>query len=201
MLRNTCKGVPMMHRKLEIVNLDIPVDDYECWNRYPRHRWVYDLSRLLDAQNLKWSPFEENGLQREINYKFYTKSPIIRQPGYIYIEPPNGEYLVTEVYILRGEIKLMRHINPVTKKSLSALTGNIEIRINAFVSLYFSKFTGVVSIETVGNQIYRISLRPFIDLQEEEDIEVIKNAKRVYKKYDILLSGPSDQVLRKEIAS
>jgi hypothetical protein len=188
-----------MYKKTESHALDIPEDDLDCWNRYPKHRWVYDLSRLLDAQNIKWTPFETEGMQREINSVFYTKDIVIRQPGFIYIEPNTGEHLFTEVYILKGEIKLMRHID--SNKGLKSLIGDIELRLNAFVSLYFSKFTGVFTAETYGNKIYRITLRPHSDLSEEKNTDVIKNAKRIYKKSEAHISGLSDQVLNKETAS
>lgn len=47
--------------------IDFPQDDVECWDRYPKHRWVYDLSRLLDTQNIKWSPFETSSLNDRVS--------------------------------------------------------------------------------------------------------------------------------------
>ena len=56
-----------MQKKTDIQEFDIPKDDIECWDRYPRHRWVYDLSRLLDSQHISWSPFITNELKFKIN--------------------------------------------------------------------------------------------------------------------------------------
>lgn len=190
-----------MHKKTDIQELDIPVDDIDCWERYPKHRWVYDLSRLLDSQNIKWSPFEQHDLHREINIQFYSKKPVIRQPGFIYIKKPEGRRLFTECYISKGEIKLMRHIDPETEKELIGLVGEVELRLSAFITLYFSKFTGVITTETYGSDIYRVRLKPHSELSLEENSNISKIAKRIYKKNEVILSGPSDRALHNELAS
>jgi len=172
-----------MYRKTDTQELDIPEDDIECWERYPKHRWVYELSRLLDSQNIKWSPYEAEGLpERELNIRLFTSKTLIRQPGFIYIRRPEGPHLFTEVYITKGEIKFMRHVEVQKQEELPTLNGEVELRINAFVTLYFQKFTGVMGIETYSNEIYRIQLRPYLLIMEDINQETIKLAKRIYKK-------------------
>lgn len=190
-----------MQKKTDIQELDIPADDIECWERYPKHHWVYDLSRLLDAQNIKWSPYETIDLHdRELNISFETEQLCVRQPGYIFIKRPLLEARITEVYITKGEIKLMRHIDPQTRKEVSGLIGEIELRINAFVNLYFHKFTGVISVETFGADIYSIRLKPYSDLSQETNGEVVKLVKKIYKKSEPVI-GLTDRVLHESIAS
>lgn len=190
-----------MQKKTDINELDIPVDDVECWDRYPKHHWVYDLSRLLDAQNIKWSPFEVEGMHREVNMALETQQPLVRQPGFIYMKRPEGQRLFTEVYIAKGEIKHMRHIGPNTGKELAQLVGEVELRLSAFVTLYFVRFTGVITAETYGNEIHRLKLRPQSDLSQEENTNIVKLAKRIYKKTEITLSGLTDRALHNELAS
>lgn len=190
-----------MQKKIDINELDIPVDDVECWERYPKHHWVYDLSRLLDAQNIKWSPFETPGMQREINILIDTDKPVVRQPGFIYTKKAEGRRLFTEIYIAKGEVKLMRHIDPETNKELTQLIGEVELRLSAFITLYFVRFTGVISAETYGNEIHRIKLRPQSDLSQEENANIVKLAKRIYKKTEVTLSGLTDRALHNELAS
>lgn len=191
-----------MHRKTDTQDFDIPRDDIECWDRYPKHRWVYELSRLLDAQNIKWSPFEIDSLpDRELNIDMYSRKPLIRQPGYIYMKKSDGRHILTEMYITKGEIKLMRHIDPDTKLELPSLIGEVELRLNAFVTLYFQKFTGVVGIETYANEIYRVQLRPHVDITSETNQEVVKLAKRIYKKSDITAIGLTDRATHETLAS
>jgi hypothetical protein len=191
-----------MNRKLEMQDLDMPVDDIDCWNKYPKHRWVYESSRLLESQNIKWSPFETETLDKQIvliNLK--SRRLLNRQSGTIWIKSQGGRFAVTETYIVKGEIKLMRHIDAKCQEAAPAMVGEVELRISAFVSLYFQKFTGVITTETYGNEIHQLSLRSSPELLEEKNAEVIKLLRRIYKKTDISLSGLTDQVLRETLTS
>ena len=191
-----------MTRKLDINELDIPKDDIECWEKYPKHHWVYDLSRLLDSQNVRWCPFEHDLFpDKEPNMSLVSVDNINRAPGYIYVKKPNDVNLMTEIYIVRGEIKLMKHIDLSTGKDIDIIMGQLELSLNAFVTLYFQKFTGVISAETHSTDIFRVSLRPHRDIKSTTDMEVIKLLKRIYKKTDITLSGLSDQALHELLAS
>jgi hypothetical protein len=191
-----------MHRKTDTIEFDIPKDDIECWERYPKHRWVYELSRLLDAQSIKWSPYEVDSLpNRELNIDMVSRKALVRQPGYIYMKKSEGQHMLTEMYITKGEIKLMRHIDPITKKELPSLIGEVELRLNAFVTLYFQKFTGVVGVETNANEIFRIQLRPYVDINVETNQEVVKLAKRIYKKTDVTVFGLADRAIHETLAS
>jgi hypothetical protein len=191
-----------MHKKTDTNDLDIPKDDIDCWERYSKHRWVYDLSRLLDAQNIKWSPFEVDGLpDRELNIKLETNRTVIRQPGFIYIKKPEGRHTFTEMYLIKGEIKLMRHVDPDTGRELESLFGEVELRLNAFATLYFQKFTGVITAETYANEIFRIRLSTFVDTSRETNLEVIKLVKRIYKKNEVIVHGLTDRALQETLAS
>lgn len=191
-----------MNRKTDIIGLDIPKDDIECWEKYPKHHWVYDLSRLLDAQNIKWSPYEADSLpHRELNIDLYSKETKVRQPGFIYIKEPEGNHLISEVYISKGEIKYLRHIDTKTGKEIPVV-GEVELRLSAFVTLYFVKFTGVITTETYGNEIFKIRLRPQSDLSLENNPDIIKLIRRIYKRSDSQhLLGLTDRSLHETLAS
>jgi len=191
-----------VHKKTDIQELDIPKDDIECWERYPKHHWVYDLSRLLDVQNVSWSPYEVDSMpDREINIRLISDKSNTRQPGFIYLKKPEGRHIITEVYITKGEIKLMRHIDPTSHLEMETLFGELELRLNSFVTRYFQKFTGVISVETLGNVMARIRLCGESDINRETNQEVVKLIKRIYKKSELTLSGPSDRILQETIAS
>jgi hypothetical protein len=191
-----------MNRKTDNQILDIPTDDIECWERYPKHRWVYELSRLLDSQNIKWSPFEVEGLPtRELNIRMSSNKTLIRQPGFIYIKRPDTPMMLTEAYITKGEIKLIRHIDTTTQKELPSINGEVELRISAFTTLYFQKFTGVMVFETYANEIYHIQLRPYLAIIDDTNLEVAKLVKRIYKKIDVIVTGLTDRVLQDSLAS
>ena len=191
-----------MHRKLDTLDLDIPKDDVECWERYPKHRWVYDLSRLLDAQNIKWSPYETDSL-KDTEVNIYLESPknIVYETSHIYINRPEGDHILAEVYITKGEIKLSRYFDKRTRLEIQDFIGTIELRINAFVSMHFQKFTGIITAELIGNNIMSIRLRAYPELSSTTNPDITRLTKRIYKKTDLTLSGLTDQVIRETIAS
>jgi hypothetical protein len=192
-----------MQKKTDIQDLDIPKDDIECWERYPKHHWVYDLSRLLDAQHIKWSPYETPDLpDKTRNMYFESQKDFIYEPAAIYIAEPEGENVWTEVFITKGEIKHMRHIDIKTRTEIPGLLGEIELRINAFVTLHFQKFTGIISVQSVGTDIYSIRLRPVSELALEANVDVFKLIKRIYKKNELNhVIGPTGQVFHEQLAS
>jgi len=199
-----------MHGSLRLTFRDsvmvenIPTTEIECWNKYTAHNWVYDLSRLLDAQNIKWCPFRTAQLsQAALNMRLFSleegatldinhKSD--KEPGYIYISPPTGNRIFTEVYIVKGDIKYIRHIDHLTGKEILGLVGEVELRLNAFVTLYFQKFTGVFCAETYQNNIYGISLKPHFG-KDEPNNEIGKLLKKIYKKSEINIGATSTHVL------
>jgi hypothetical protein len=192
-----------MQKKSYIQEFNIPKDDIECWNRYPKHKWVYDLSRVLDAQNIKWSPFRTGILRHKINNMQLMSSDIdiTIESAFIFIDKQEGLNVMTEVYISKGEIKLLKHFDKQTQKEIEVFIGNVELRINAFISIHFQKFNGIITIESLGNCIMGISLRPYADISTDINSETYKLTKKIYKKTDVIINGLSDQVIRETIAS
>ena len=191
-----------MHKKTTINDLDIPNDDIDCWDRYPKHRWVFDLSRLLDTQGVHWSPFKSEILtQRVLNMEFHTSKELDYTPAYIYTEPFNSNRFISELYIVKGEIKLSRYFDKNNLTQLEDNIGNMDLRANAFVSMHFQKFTGVISLEFANNIIISVKLRPQSELGIVSTNDIVKLNKRIYKKHDLLFSGPTDQVIREILTS
>jgi hypothetical protein len=191
-----------MQKKTDIQDLDIPKDDVECWKRYPKHRWVYERSRIYDAQNIAWSPFPTPELNRQVtNIQLVSDTHVSYNPGTVFTKQKHGLEMITEVFIVKGEIKHMRHINVTSGKELPGLIGEVELRLNAFVTLHFVRFTGVISVETHGNEIQHIRLMPHLDLSQEDNQNILKIAKRIYKKNEITINGLTDRALHNELAS
>lgn len=189
-----------MNKKLILKDLDIPTSDMECWERYPKHRWVYEKTRLLDSQNITWSLFSTKTLGSALkSIDIDSREPY--KAGEIFVKEPHGLHMLTEVFIVKGEIKHIRHIDPQSREIQSQLIGEIELRLNAFVTLHFQKFTGIITAETYSNEIYNISLKPQSDLGQETNSDIVKLLKRIYKKTDLTLSGLSDQVFQVSLAS
>lgn len=192
-----------MNKRVDINDLDIPADDIDCWHRYPKYRWVYDISRLLDSQNIKWTPFNDTELGHKIPaMHFDTTKHVEYEPAYIYINQRHEELVVSEVYIIKGEIRHIRHFNATTMQQMSEDIGNVELRISAFASIHFQKFTGVISTRTFGNDIYSILLRPMSEFGLETNADIAKLIKRIYKKNDLShVSGLTDHTLHESTAS
>ena len=69
------------------MTIDIPKDDIECIEKYPKYKWVYDTSRVLDAQNVKWSIFKSENMSKMIqNIHLETSEPLEYHSGYIYVD-------------------------------------------------------------------------------------------------------------------
>lgn len=195
-----------MTKKHERLSLDIPVDDIECWEKYPKYRWVYELTRLLDSQGISWSPYETNLHQyRALNIYLQSNSLNPRFPGFIFVQSPEENPVLAEVYVIKGEIKHVRYPELDATIHYPDISGKTELKVNAFTSIHLSKFTGVFVAEIVNDVIYRVRLRPHRDLSNNSEIR--KLLSRIYKKSSIissvsqLSSDPSDRVLRESVAS
>lgn len=168
-----------MHKRIE---LDIPINDIECWEKYPKHRWVYDKTRLFDSQNILWRPYITDELKDTtpiISLKTDTNNIEI---GNIFYNSPKGQETISELYIIRGEIKYVQHTNSNTGDVLDSIPGGTDIRIMAFISMHFQKYTGVLSIKTIGLEIIDVCLRsiqPKLALKANQEIDKI--IKRIYK--------------------
>lgn len=183
-----------MHKKIEIIDLDIPKDDLNCWERYPKYRWAYDKTRLFDAQGIKWSPFPVDGLEDTTSIICLKSNNLETKTGIIFYNKPSDPSIISEIYIAKGEIKHIQYFDSKTGRTIEQITGDIEIRIIAFVSMHFQKFTGVVSVEIIGTGIYEIHLHPInSDFSLNANNDIIKIVKRIYKRNEALVIGPTDQ--------
>lgn len=167
-----------------ISDYNLPQTDRECWERYPNLNWVYNSTRLLDAQHLSWAPFPTVGFTHGMDTFMFDKKIKFSaedKPHLIYIAPPGGEHVVTDVIIQKGEIKWMGHIKSPNSISENII-GEVDLCINAFVTLFFKKFTGIISVDTIGHCIYAVRLHSthnMINFYPEEAQKVIK---KIFKK-------------------
>jgi hypothetical protein len=190
-----------MNKKIENTELDAPVDDLDCWMRYPKHRWVYDFSRLLDSQNIFWSPFPDNNLDySRANIELLQQDNTRISNGYVWTKKPEGTNILSEVYLVKGEIKKIRQMDPESGQLLDNSVGEIELKINAFVNIYFGKFTGILSITTIGNFIFQVSLRRLPN-STSTSAELLKLISRIYKKPNLILNGLTDRDLQESLTS
>ena len=178
---------------IDIINeYDIPRDDIECYNKYPRHNWVYNTTRLLDAQKIHWGLIYTPELNHIMPNKLLGQELVdiqcvegnrtgLMEPG-IYISKPEGQRVFTDVIIQKGDIKWMKSHHGLF---IDENYGDVDLRIQAFVVLYFKKFNGCISFETIGNEIYACHLCPTITMVESYPDEAKMLLKKIFNKRKI----------------
>jgi hypothetical protein len=183
---------------------DIPLTDQAAWDLYPKHRWVYCTSRLLDLQNIEWSLFynetfcasleELGGARNFTEQEMWTD--VLKDgdpmPGTIFIKPLSGDSLTTDVVVLKGELKwLAHHTHSVSerkshlvvgKKVLPEVRGELDLRIAALTRMHFQKFTGVISVDTIGNVIVGVRLRMTPDVISQYPKDWMKHVVKLYNR-------------------
>lgn len=160
-------------------NVDIPLDDVTAYQMYPKYNWVYSTSRLLDMQNIEWSPFKAGHFVHE-----HTEFPV-SDSGTIWTREMLGERLTTDVAVLKGDIKWAAHHRTKddgTKEVLDTLYGDIELRVSALTMLHFKKFAGVISVDTIGSTIVAVRLRMTTEMVESYPEDWLKRVLRIYNR-------------------
>lgn len=162
----------------------IPKNDYEAWEHYPRYNWMYVTTRLLDAQRIKWSPFRTE-LYSESVPVFTLHSEVTHLlDGEVFIEPDHGRHVFSEALIRKGELKWLAHFD--NGKFEEDINGEVELRVSAFVTLYFKKFNGIVAFETIGNHILAVKLHPTTNMLEHYPEHIVTQIRKIYPKVDTL---------------
>lgn len=158
----------------------IPIDDLECMAMYPKHKWVYELTRLLDSQRIKWEFIDTPGYTRQKNFNIYSASGDYVDSGSIYVAPSNAMPVLTETFIHRGDIKIQRHLDSLFNVTDSQVMGDASLRLNAFVSIHFNRFSGIITTETYGNEIRRVYLRPLSRISTDITTFEAQLLKKIY---------------------
>lgn len=161
-------------------NVDIPLDDTTAYQLYPKYNWVYSTSRLLDMQNIAWSPFPRKGFDFELK-EFH----FVGDSGKIYTEQMNGDRLTTDVAVMKGDIKWAAHhaLDAQGNKTLlNELRGDVELVISALTTLYFKKFAGIISVDTIGTKIVAVRLRMTADMVDKYPEDWLKRVMRIYNR-------------------
>jgi hypothetical protein len=188
--------------KLESIDapVDIPLTSDVAWFMYPKYNWVYSTSRLLEMQNIDWSPLYMPGKSWAVpemtdswkeTKKFspvdYSASSTPGQPlfGHIFITPMVGERLTTDVAVLKGEMKWAAHhtVDEQGNRTLvDGLRGDVELRISALTTLHFRKFAGVISVDTIGHDIVCARLHMTADMVDQYEADWLKKVIRIYNR-------------------
>lgn len=139
--------------------MNIPTNKKETPQKY---MWTMDTAYILNEQQLIWSPFKNETL----TFPLPAINSDLENTGTIYIEEPTEEKINTCLLLSKGELK---HIFQYTEKDiLTSIDGNSELRVMAFTTIHFKKYTGILNFSSYGKNIISITTHleqnnPFIN--------------------------------------
>lgn len=162
---------------------NIPTEDSDAWQWYPRYRWVYDklavaLSQKLDAGphgtapphfpvfskpiiNLKGMGVDSRVLRSNADYERHYA------PGHFWMTLLHGRHVSSDIAVVHGEPRWWRHVTgkPAGEGTFDYWTvhaahdAEIETRCGAWVRAHLAGYTGMLNLETIGGAIIEAHLR------------------------------------------
>lgn len=114
-------------------------------------------------------------------------------PGEIFVKPIEGDALTTDVVLLKGEVKWLAHHRvgeevPNTfptqyqRMVLEEINGNLELRISAMAKMALPKFTGVISVVSIGTTILGVRLRMTQEAVSQYPDNWMQNVVKLYNR-------------------
>lgn len=161
----------------------IPTDDPDCWQLFPKHRWVYDKLKVADSQGLHCGP---HGLMPG-HFPVFSKpmvnlkgmgigSRVLRtpddfdrfyQPGHMWMPLLEGAHVSTDCAISNGRLVWSRHATGVPWSGgmfrywtiHAARDPQLDGYLGHWVEHHMTGYTGMMNFETIGGRIIEAHLR------------------------------------------
>jgi len=161
----------------------IPTDDPDCWDWYPRQRWIYDKLKVAEGQGLVCGP---HGVMPE-RFPVFSKpmtnlkgmgigSRVIATledyrhsyaPGHMWMELLSGPHVSTDCAVENGSIRWTRHATgtPWTGGMFKHWTVHADpdpglVRYLAdWTARHMAGYSGMMNFETIGGRIIEAHLR------------------------------------------
>jgi hypothetical protein len=164
-------------------NVVIPTDDELAYQRYPRHRWVYNKLLICETQGLDCAPHDIMPGQFPVFSKpIYNMrgmgsggkivaSPdeyqAALQPGHMWMPLLRGEHVSTDAAVIDGEPVWWRHTIGETLEQgmfdrwviVAESRPAIETYCRDWLLRHLRGYTGCVNFETIGAKIIEAHLR------------------------------------------
>jgi hypothetical protein len=161
----------------------IPTDDELAYQRYPRHRWIYNKLLICETQGLDNAPHDIMPSQFPVFSKpIYNmrgmgcggkiiESPeqfrAAVQPGHMWMPLLHGEHVSTDAAVNDGEPVWWRHTIGKTLEQgmfdhwviLGESRPKIEEYCGEWLRRHLKGYTGCVNFETIGGKIIEAHLR------------------------------------------
>lgn len=163
-------------------DVNVPTDDIDSFEWYPKFRWVYEKLNIAKSQGLPCGTRDSSpphfpvfakpninlrgmGLDSQI---IRTQTEFERLPdGHMWMPLLEGEHISTDCAIVDGEMKWIRHALgfPWTDGMFTHWVIETEHRVelNQFLSRWvkgnMTGYTGMMNFETIGGKIIETHLR------------------------------------------
>jgi hypothetical protein len=164
-------------------DVSIPTDDPDCYQLYPKHRWIYNKLAIAETQALVHGPhgiappafpvfskpiYNLRGMGLEAraigSLEEYKQ---VQQPGHMWMQLLMGEHLSSDVALVDGQPRWWRHVVgkalpqgafdywTVLAKPRPAL----ERHCGEWLRTNLAGYTGMANLETIGDKIIEAHLR------------------------------------------
>jgi hypothetical protein len=164
------------------VNVNVPTDDIDSYDWYPRHRWIYEKLKIAQSQGLPCGMAGELPqafpvfAKPNINLKgmgldsrlVTTRAEFEALPqGHMWMPVFTGDHVSTDCAVLSGKVVWLRHALgfPSTAGTFTHWVIETEQRIDlerfleCWVNQHLAGYTGMVNFETIGGNIIEAHLR------------------------------------------
>jgi hypothetical protein len=161
----------------------VPTDDMDCWEWYPRWRWLYDKVNIARSQDLDCGTHAE----KPRRFPVFSKPAInlkgmgigsrviasqaefeaARQPGHMWMTLLQGDHISTDCAVVNGACQWLRHTHglawragmfkywTIEKEGREALSRYLQ----DWIGRHMATYTGIVNFETIGGRIIEAHLR------------------------------------------
>ena len=183
-------------------NVVIPVDDVEAYQYYPRYNWIYNKLKICETQNIFCAPTPI----ASPSYPIFVKPIVnlwgmgagghvvhslkeleeTFQPGQLWMPYFTGTHYSTDCVVIEGELHWVCHAEGVPFTNLAGTFDYWHIKSNDILEICIliidwirdnlPDYTGMLNIETIGNNIIEAHLRlspQFIDLYPRGFLEAV----------------------------
>ncbi len=190
--------------------IDVPINDMDAWQKYPKHRWIYNKAMICQYQGISYAPMPIEPKKYPVIIK-----PIINLYGMglniikvnnkdefydnwynnnFWMEFLEGEHLSWDVIILNGKIVFhtcfIGHKDDTIVGKFDYWESTDKVRIipdiiTKLVDEHFKDYCGCLNVETINNKMIECHLR-IGDIDCFPTLNILKGIVATYegKEYD-----------------
>jgi hypothetical protein len=163
-------------------NVNVPTDDLDSYEWYPKFRWVYDKLKIAKSQGIACGTPSDRPKNFPIFAKpnvnlrgmgmhsgaIFSQTELAALPsGHMWMELLKGDHISSDLAIVKGKVKWSRHALgfPWTDGMFThwVIETTQRIELNQFLTDWISQqladYTGMLNVETIGGKMIEAHLR------------------------------------------